>query len=116
MSTNPSALLGLYGSLGSDTFIITPQTVDPVVSKNLRGHRGIIEHEVISSTDEDYDGLVIRGIQADVLDNDGDYGWVLTVDQGGVVRSFCVDMFHMHSCHSHTHLFPFSWRWSTTSI
>jgi hypothetical protein len=87
LSTNPSALLGLYGSLGSDTFIITPQTVDPVVSKNLRGHRGIIEHEVISSTDEDYDGLVVRGIQADVLDNDGDYGWVLTVDQGGVVRS-----------------------------
>lgn len=57
------------------------------MSKNLRGHRGIIEHEVISSTDEDYDGLVVRGIQADVLDNDGDYGWVLTVDQGGVVRS-----------------------------
>ena len=41
LSTNPSVLLSLYGSLGSDTFIITPQDVDPVVSKNLRGHRGL---------------------------------------------------------------------------
>lgn len=53
--------------------MITPQRVDPVVSKNLRGHRGILEHKV-SSADPDYDGLAVEGIAVDVLDNDGDSG------------------------------------------
>ena len=53
------------------------------MSKNLRGHRGIIEHTIVSSEDEGYDGLVVRGVEANVIDNDGDYGWVYTVDQGG---------------------------------
>ena len=73
----PHTILGL----GSDTFIITPRAVEPVVSKNLRGHRGIIEHAIVSLTDPDYNGLKIRGIQADVLDNDGDYGYISVVDQ-----------------------------------
>lgn len=83
LSTNPSVLLSLYGSLGSDEFIITPRSVSPVISKNLRGHRGIIEHTVISHTDSSYDGLVVSGVQADVHDNDGNFGWIFTVDQGG---------------------------------
>lgn len=83
LSTNPSVLLSLYGSLGSDEFIITPRSVSPVISKNLRGHRGIIEHTVISDTDSSYDGLVVSGVQADVHDNDGNFGWIFTVDQGG---------------------------------
>ena len=28
-------------SLGSDPFYVTPQTVEPVISRNLLGHRGI---------------------------------------------------------------------------
>jgi hypothetical protein len=63
LSTRPNMLLSVYGGLGSDTFIITPRTVDPVISKNLRGHRGIIEHAVSSKDDPDYDGLTIRGVQ-----------------------------------------------------
>lgn len=70
-----------YGSLGSDTFIVTPQSVDPVISRNLRGHRGIIEHEIVSATDGEYDGLKVRGVAADVLDNDGNFGYVSVVDQ-----------------------------------
>lgn len=27
--------------------------------------------------------MVVAGIEANVMDNDGDYGWVYTVDQGG---------------------------------
>ena len=73
----------MKGGQGSDTFILTPSTVSPVVSKNLRGHRGIIEHALISADDEGYNNLVVRGVEANVLDNDGDYGWVYTVDQGG---------------------------------
>jgi hypothetical protein len=55
--------LFIYGGLGSDTFIITPRTVDPVISKNLRGHRGIIEHTVVAENDSEYNGLVVRGVQ-----------------------------------------------------
>ncbi len=83
LSTNPSLLLSLYGDLGSDTFVITPEDgVGPVISKNLRGHRGILEHSVVSS-DPAFTGLKVRGVQCDVLDNDGDYGYVSVVDQGG---------------------------------
>jgi hypothetical protein len=63
LSTNPSTFLFIYGGLGSDTFIITPRTVDPVISKNLRGHRGIIEHSVVAENDSEYNGLVVRGVQ-----------------------------------------------------
>ena len=82
LSTNPSLMVSLYGALGSDTFIITPSNIDPVISQNLRGHRGILEHEVIS-TDPDYTGLKVRGVQCDVLDNDGNYSYVSVVDQEG---------------------------------
>lgn len=82
LSTNPSLLLSLYGSLGSDTFVITPDSIGPVISKNLRGHRGILEHSVVSG-DPHYTGLTARGIQCDVLDNDGAFGYVSVVDQGG---------------------------------
>jgi hypothetical protein len=82
LSTNPSLLLSLYGSLGSDTFFITPESVKPVISKNLRGHRGIFEH-LVSSSDPHYMDMKVRGVQCDVLDNDGDFGYVSVVDQGG---------------------------------
>jgi hypothetical protein len=82
LSTDPSLLLSLYGGLGSDTFVITPGGVGPVVSKNLRGHRGILEHS-ITSTDPMYTGVKVRGVQCDILDNDGNYGYVSIVDQGG---------------------------------
>jgi hypothetical protein len=83
LSTNPSLFLSLYGELGSDTFVITPRSVEPVISKNLRGHRGIIEHNVTSS-DPMYTGLKVRGVQCDVLDNDGSYGYVSIVDDQGL--------------------------------
>ena len=73
--------LSIYGGQGSDDFIITPNSVSPVVSKNRRGHRGIIQHKVVSADDEGYNDLVVRGVEANVMDNDGNYGWVYTVDQ-----------------------------------
>eukprot|EP00956_Cyclotella_meneghiniana_P025856 scaffold54757_cov60-Cyclotella_meneghiniana.AAC.8 len=78
-STDPNLFLSLYGGLGSDRFIITPSITSPVRSRNTRGHRGIIEHTV-SSNDAMYDGLFIRGIEANVIDNDG--GWIYVVDHG----------------------------------
>lgn len=79
LSTDPSVLVTLYGGLGSDSFIVTPRQPPSVVSKNLRGHRGIIEHHISSTSDPDYDGLLIRGVQVDVLDND--FGFISVADQ-----------------------------------
>lgn len=83
LSTNPNIVLSLYGGLGSDAFFITPHSVSPVQSKNPRGHHGIIEHTIMSTEDTDYDGLTVRGVEASVMDNDGDYGYLFVVDQGG---------------------------------
>ena len=49
---------------------------------DISHNRGIIEHEIISD-DLEYHGLKIRGVEADVLDNDGNLGYVSVVDQGG---------------------------------
>jgi Ca2+-binding RTX toxin-like protein len=75
LSTAPGVETKMYGSLGSDEFVVTPRNVEPVASKNLRGHRGILEH-AISSNDTDYDKLLIEGVAVEVLDNDGDYGYI----------------------------------------
>ena len=79
LSTSPGTETKMFGSLGSDTFVVTPRDVAPVSSKNLRGHRGILEH-VISSGDPDYDKLLIQGVAVDVLDNDGDFGYINIVE------------------------------------
>ena len=79
LSTSPNTETKIYGFLGSDQFVITPRNVDPVVSKNLRGHRGILEH-VISSEDPDYNMLLIEGVAVDVLDNDGGLGYINVVE------------------------------------
>jgi len=79
LSTTPTLSLSLFGYLGTDRFVVTPRRVDPVVSKNLRGHRGILEHE-ISSMDDQYDGLLIQGVAVDVLDNDGTSGYINIVE------------------------------------
>ena len=84
LSSNPNVLISLYGAKGSDTFIFTPEEVKPVVSKNLRGHRGIIVHEIVAVDDVEYNGLKIRGVAVDILDNDGQMGYVSVVNDGGI--------------------------------
>ena len=84
LSSNPNVLISLYGAKGSDTFIFTPQEVRPLVSKNLRGHRVIIEHEIVAVIDTEYNGLKIRGVAVDILDNDGQMGYVSVVNGGGM--------------------------------
>jgi hypothetical protein len=83
LNTNPDTHLSVFGGMGSDTFIFTPTTISPVESKNRRGHRGVIEHRVVASDDEGYDGLVVKGVEANVMDNDGVFAWIYIVDQEG---------------------------------
>jgi hypothetical protein len=98
LSTSPTVSTVLYGNLGSDSFQvrmkfvhcmpaklfpnktknysflallqITPREVAPVTSHNLRGHTGLLEHE-ISSNDAKYDGMLMEGVAVHVLDNNG---------------------------------------------
>ena len=73
------------GSEGSDQFLVTPRVIDPVVSRNLRGHSGVLEHNV-SSEDEEYDVMYVPGVSVDVLGNDGEYGAFINIydDNGGL--------------------------------
>lgn len=70
LSTSPNVVTSIYGALGSDTFVVAPRSVDPVISKNLKGHTGVLEH-AITSNDTGYDGLLVEGVAVNVLDNDG---------------------------------------------
>lgn len=74
----------LVGDLGSDTFIIAPPSIPPVISKNLRGHRGILEHSVSSSIEtSDYTGLLVEGVAVNILDNDG-LGYISVIEDEAV--------------------------------
>lgn len=83
LSTSPNFGTTIYGGLGSDTFKICPREVDPVISKNLRGHRGIIEHSVSTDADakDDYTGLIVEGIPVEIHDNDGEYAYVTVYEK-----------------------------------
>jgi hypothetical protein len=78
LSTSPNVATSVYGALGSDTFIVTPRSVDPVISRNTKGHTGVLEHS-ISSGDAEYDGLLIEGVAVNVMDND-DLGYIHVVE------------------------------------
>jgi len=67
-STNPRILTEIFGGLGSDTFSIAGDT-PAVASNDLKGHSGLIIHDV-ESDDTAYDGLRVDGISANVADND----------------------------------------------
>ncbi|CAB9505193.1 Kringle domain [Seminavis robusta] len=78
LSTNPNVITSVYGSLGSDTFLVAPREVLPVISKNTKGHSGVLEHE-IASGDEGYNGLLVEGIAVNVMDND-DFGYIHVIE------------------------------------
>ena len=84
LSTHPALVTNIYGARGSDTFQVAPRRVNPVISKNLRGHRGILEHTVDSADDAGYHNLPIEGIAVDVLDNDGRFGYIRIVEDDAV--------------------------------
>jgi len=68
MSTSEKFATQIFGGLGSDTFNISGDT-PPVISNDLRGHSGIITHD-IENTGTIYDETIIAGISANVADND----------------------------------------------
>ncbi|MFC1783788.1 hypothetical protein ACFL02_09435, partial [Planctomycetota bacterium] len=68
MSTSVKFITQIFGGLGSDTFNMSGPT-PPVISNDLRGHSGIITHE-IENDGTNYDVTKIAGISANVADDD----------------------------------------------
>lgn len=81
-STKSTVFTELFGGLGSDTFSASGPT-PPVVSNDLRGHSGIITHDMTSS-DARYDGQKVFGVSANVADNDQAFA-VITQTQGSTI-------------------------------
>jgi hypothetical protein len=106
LSTSPTLSTTLFGNLGSDIFEICPREVEPVTSRNLRGHRGILEHEIRSDGDPAYEGLLTEGIAVDIHDNDGDFAFINMVENEAVHLLFEED-----SAHSFTFTGKFSYFW-----
>jgi hypothetical protein len=93
-STNSEVATSIYGSTGTDQFLVGLRVIEPVVSRSLGGHTGVLEHE-ISSDDEEYDGMYARGVAAGVLDNEGGYVnvHVLTEAVHGLTENVSTDSF-----------------------
>jgi len=84
LSTSADLVTEIDGGLGSDTFFVGGSPSDapiPVVSNDLKGHSGVILHNVESS-DTLYDGITVEGISANVADNDEFF--IVVTESGGV--------------------------------
>lgn len=67
-STNEKIATEILGGLGNDTFNMSGDA-PPVVSNDLRGHSGLITHDV-ESLDPLFDGTSVFGVSAHVADAD----------------------------------------------
>jgi hypothetical protein len=82
-STSENFITELFGGLGSDTFNMSGDT-PPVVSNDLRGHSGIILHDV-ESQDPRFDEQKLFGISANVADNDEPFVVVRETDGSTII-------------------------------
>ena len=80
LGTDPGVTTQLFGGLGSDAVFVGGDA-NPVVTNDLLGHSGLIEH-VVSSPDMTFNGLKVEGIVADIADNDEPF--VRVIQTGGV--------------------------------
>ena len=82
-STGENFITELFGGLGSDTFNMSGDT-PPVVSNDLKGHSGLILHDVESS-DELFDEQALFGISANVADNEEPFAVIRQTDGSTIV-------------------------------
>src|SRR5439155_1122959 len=100
LGTSPDIVTEISGGLGTDLFSVNgPTPANGVISNDLRGHSGILTHDVISS-DLTYNGLKVVGISANVADNDepavivtetGGRSMVVQGDTGGLTLQQALD-------------------------
>jgi len=67
LSTSASSVTRVIGGLGSDTFDVTGDVTEQIVSADLAGRSGLINHQA-NSADDDYDQTFIEGLGTTVAD------------------------------------------------
>jgi Ca2+-binding RTX toxin-like protein len=67
LGTAPGTSVVLSGGLGSDAFFVGGEAPD-IISRDLKGHSGIISHGV-SSADAAFNGIKVDDVSANVADN-----------------------------------------------
>lgn len=91
LGTAADTVTTVHGFTGSDGVVVTPLEVAPVAASNVRGHRGVVEHNLTSS-DPSYSALHVPGVSVDVLD-EGAFIQVIA-DDFYVIREGSVDTFN----------------------
>ncbi len=85
LSTKPGILTRVIGGLGSDVINVAGDVTGDVVSRDIEGTSGTINHNV-TSEDVDYDGLLVDGIDLSVA-RPGQ-GQVIISETGGFTEVF----------------------------
>ena len=88
LSTPSNMVMTVIGGLGSDTFNVGGDVTGTIVSRELEGRSGVIEHEVTSTADPNYNQLLAPGIDLNVAE--AELGQVVITESGGstLVREF----------------------------
>ena len=67
LSTAAGAVTNVIGGLGSDTFTVTGDVTEQIVSLDNKGRSGLINHQ-IASTDDAYDETFVAGLGTNIAD------------------------------------------------
>jgi Ca2+-binding RTX toxin-like protein len=81
LSTRAGMSSTIIGGLGSDVINIGGDVTAPIVSLDLEGRSGVINHQVTSTADAEYHNLLAPGIQLNVADPSS--GQIVIEQSGG---------------------------------
>lgn len=89
LSTSAYAVTNVIGGLGSDTFTIAGDVTERIISSDIDGRSGLIDHQGVSA-DDSYDGVFIAGLGTTIADpNKGQV--VISNDTGSTPGDLTVD-------------------------
>ena len=89
LSTSAFAITSVIGGLGSDTFTIAGDVTERIISSDIDGRSGLINHQGVS-VDDAYDGVFIAGLGTTIADpNKGQV--VISNDTGTTPGELTVD-------------------------
>ena len=80
LSTKYGVAYRVIGGLGSDTINVAGDVVEDIVTRELEGVSGTIDHRVSSALDKLYDGLAVDGIDYNLATPDN--GQIIIDDEG----------------------------------
>jgi Ca2+-binding RTX toxin-like protein len=102
-STQFGVAYRVIGGLGSDSINVTGDVTEDIVTRELEGVSGTIDHRVTSLLDRDYDGLPVDGLDYNlatpdsgqvIIDDEGEEG--TSVREGGSTSVPEIDWYSIH--------------------